>query len=250
MKPIERFSDRVENYIKYRPDYPPEVVELMRRELNLNENSVIADIGSGTGIFTKLLLETGCTVYGVEPNKPMRAAGEDFLKAFGRFKSVDGEAENTNLQTESVDFVTAAQAFHWFDREQTKREFRRILKPGGWIVLVWNERRLDATPFLRDYENFLLRFGIDYKQVRHDAVTSEKIGGWFGEDFRLATFLNAQAVDFDGLKGRLLSASYIPRVGHPRFEEMLSELENIFDNRSEAGKVRILYETRVFYGKF
>ena len=249
MQPVERFSNRVKDYVNYRPSYPPEVVELMRREMNLNENSTIADIGSGTGIFTRQLLEIGCTVYAVEPNSSMRRAGEEFLKNFPGFKSIDGTSENTNLPEKSVDFITAAQAFHWFDREKAEAEFRRILKPGGYVVLIWNERLLDATEFLRDYENFLLEFGTDYKQVRHDKITDE-VREFFAADFHETAFPNVQAVDFDGLKGRLLSASYVPRHGHPRFEEMLSQLKNIFDSREQAGKVEILYETRVFYGKF
>lgn len=251
MKPTERFSDRVENYIRYRPSYPPEVIELMRREMNLNENSAVADVGSGTGIFTRQLLETvGCTVYAVEPNEPMRRAGEEFLRNFRGFHSIDGSSENTNLPAESVDLITAAQAFHWFDRDKARDEFRRIIKPGGYVALVWNDRQLNSTAFLREYEKFLLRYGTDYKEVRHDAVSTEKIRSFFFEDFSETSFSNSQRVDFDALKGRLLSASYIPRAGHPLFGEMLLELKNIFDCRAEAGAVEILYDTRVFYGKF
>lgn len=250
MKPTERFSYRVENYIRYRPSYPPEVIELMRREMNLNENSTVADIGSGTGIFSKLLLETGCAVFGVEPNEPMRRAGEEFLKEFPRFQSIDGSSEKTNLPERSVDLITAAQSFHWFDREKARAEFRRVIKPNNYVALIWNDRELDSTAFLRDYEKFLLRYGTDYKQVRHDAVSTDKIRGFFLDDFHEATFPNVQTVDFDGLKGRLLSASYIPDVGHPRFEEMLLELKNVFERHQKSGTVEILYNTRVFYGKF
>jgi ubiquinone/menaquinone biosynthesis C-methylase UbiE len=250
MKPTERFSDRVENYIRYRPSYPIQVIELMRREMNLNENSFVADVGSGTGIFTKLLLETGCTVYAVEPNEPMRRAGEEFLQKFERFRSIDGSSENTNLPDETVDLIVAAQAFHWFEREKAKGEFRRIIKPGGFVALIWNERQLASTAFLRDYEDLLLRYGTDYKEVRHDAVSTDNISPFFFEDFHEIYFPNVQRVDFDGLKGRLLSASYIPHSGHPRFGEMLLELKNIFDRHAEAEAVEILYDTRVFYGKF
>jgi SAM-dependent methyltransferase len=250
MKPTERFSDRVENYIRYRPSYPLQIVELMRREMNLNENSFVADVGSGTGIFSKLLLETGCTVYAVEPNEPMRRAGEEFLQEFERFRSIDGSSENTNLPDETVDLIVAAQAFHWFEREKAKEEFRRIIKPGGFVALIWNERQLASTAFLRDYEDLLLRYGTDYKEVRHDAVSTDNISPFFFGDFHETAFPNVQRVDFDGLKGRLLSASYIPHSGHPRFGEMLLELKNIFDRHAEAEAVEILYDTRVFYGKF
>lgn len=250
MKPTERFSDRVENYIRYRPSYPPQIIELMRREMNLNENSIVADVGSGTGIFSKLLLETGCTVYAIEPNEPMRRAGDEFLQEFERFRSIDGSSENTNLSDESVDLIAAAQAFHWFDREKAKAEFERIIKPSGYVALIWNERQLASTAFLRDYEDFLLRYGTDYKEVRHDAVSTDNIRPFFFEDFDEISFPNVQRVDFNGLKGRLLSASYIPRAGHSRYEEMLSNLEDIFARHQQAGAVEILYDTRVFYGKF
>ena len=250
MKPTERFSYRVENYIRYRPSYPPEIIELMRDNMNLNENSTVADIGSGTGIFSKLLLETGCTVFGVEPNEPMRRAGEEFLKGFARFQSIDGSSEKTNLPDESVDLITAAQAFHWFDHEKAKIEFQRVIKPNNYVALIWNDRQLDLTPFLRDYEKFLLDYGTDYKQVRHDTVSSDKIRGFFLEDFHESAFCNIQTVDFDGLKGRVLSSSYIPHAGHPHFGEMLLELESIFERHQKSGAVEILYNTRVFYGKF
>jgi SAM-dependent methyltransferase len=250
MKPTERFSYRVENYIRYRPSYPPEVIELMRGEMNLNENSMVADVGSGTGIFSKLLLETGCTVYGVEPNEPMRRAGEEFLKEFPGFQSIDGSSEKTNLPNASVDLITAAQAFHWFDQTKTKIEFQRIIKPNNYVALIWNDRQLDSTAFLRDYEELLLRYGTDYKEVRHDAVSTHKIRGFFLEDFNESAFCNIQTVDFEGLKGRVLSSSYIPDVGHPHFGEMLLQLENIFERHQKSGAVEILYNTRVFYGKF
>jgi ubiquinone/menaquinone biosynthesis C-methylase UbiE len=250
MKPTERFSYQVEDYVRYRPSYPPEVVELMRSEMNLSEDSVVADVGSGTGIFTKLLLETGCTVFGIEPNEPMRRAGEEFLKEFSNFKSFDGTSENMTLPDKSVDLITAAQAFHWFEREKAKAEFQRILKPSGYVALIWNERQLASTDFLREYENLLLEYGTDYKEIRHDAVSTDKIRGFFNEDFHETAFPNVQRVDFDGLKGRLLSASYIPRAGDSRFEEMLSNLEDIFARHQQAGAVEILYDTKVFYGKF
>lgn len=172
---IERFSNRVSNYVKYRPGYPGEVLQLFRDEMGLNETSVIADIGSGTGISSKLFLENGNKVFGVEPNTPMRAAAEELLLDFGNFKSIDGTAEKTNLPDSSVDFVIAAQAFHWFDAEKTRNEFKRILKENGYVALIWNERQLKTTEFLVDYENFLLKFANDYAKVRHDKVNEESL---------------------------------------------------------------------------
>lgn len=250
MKPTERFSDRVENYVRFRPDYPPEVVELMRAKMNLNENSIVADIGSGTGIFARRLLETGCTVYGVEPNAAMRAAGEHFLADFANFKSIEGTSENTSLPAESVNFVTAAQAFHWFDKQAAKTEFRRILRPGGFVVLIWNVRRLDADAFSQDYENLLRQFGTDYKSVVEHHGNKTEIDEFLEHDIQQEIFANIQTVDFMGLKGRLLSSSYIPPENSDQFPAMIAELERIFERHQNNGTVKIYYDTKVFYKGF
>lgn len=247
---VKRFSNRVENYVKYRPCYPPEVLDLFREEMNLQLESVIADIGSGTGIFTKLFLENGNSVFGVEPNELMREAAENFLKDFANFKSVDGTAENTNLPENSVNFVVAAQAFHWFDKEKTRNEFKRILRPGGFVALIWNERHLDATEFLREYENLLIEFGNDYEKVRHDNITESNLSEFFQTDFRRKSFLNVQPLDFEGLKGRLLSSSYMPSEKDSKFEPLIRKLRTTFDKYSENGKIQILYNTNIFYSQF
>src|SRR4051812_31213057 len=160
----QRFSSRVESYVRYRPSYPSAVIELLKNECGLTANSIIADIAFGTGIFTKLLLENGNRVFGIEPNANMRRAGEEFLGSFPNFTSVAGTAEDSTLSSQSVDFATAAQAAHWFDLKQARAEFMRILKPGGWSVLVWNERSVNSTAFLREYEQLVLDFGTDYKE--------------------------------------------------------------------------------------
>jgi SAM-dependent methyltransferase len=154
------------------------------------------------------------------------------------------------LEPASVDFVTAGQAFHWFDREKARREFARILKPRGWVVLIWNERRLDSTPFLRDYENLLLRYGTDYDQVRHENVAGEIAQFFAPETFQLKTLENAQHFDFESLKGRTRSASYTPEPGTPNFELMFAKLEEIFNAHKSDGIVTFEYETRIYYGHF
>lgn len=246
---VERFSNRVTNYVKYRPTYPKEVLQFLRDELNLQSDSVVADIGSGTGISTRMFLENGNTVYGVEPNAPMRAAAEDFLKNFPNFKSVDGTSENTTLPDQSIDFVTAAQAFHWFEPEKTRKEFERILKPDGLVVLIWNERRLDANEFLREYEKFLLEFGTDYAKVRHDYLPKEKLGEFFRDGFETASFKNSQIFDFEGLKGRVLSSSYMPSESDARYAEMTKSLHSLFTKHQENDRIAVLYDTNVYYGK-
>src|SRR5271165_1182208 len=170
--PTARFSDRVENYVRYRPGYPPEVLELLRTECGLRPGHIIADIASGTGVFTRLLLENGNSVFAVEPNKEMREMSVHQLESYDRLVSVAGTAEETTLRSASVDFVTAAQAAHWFDLPRARAEFARILRPEGWCVLIWNERRTASTPFLRDYEQLLLAYGTDYKEVRHERTTA------------------------------------------------------------------------------
>ncbi len=249
MNAIERFSNRVGNYAKYRPSYPPEVLDLFRDEMNLQKSSVIADIGSGTGISAKLFLENGNTVFGVEPNEAMRRAAEKFLQNFPNFKSIKGTAENTTLTENSVDFVIAAQAFHWFDKTKTRNEFRRILRDNGFIALIWNERQLNTTVFLRDYEKLLIEFGTDYQNVRHENIDKEILQDFFLTDIGQATFQNIQSLDFDGLKGRMLSASYIPTKENPRFTEMLKKLQFLFAEHAENGRIDILYNTNIFYAQ-
>jgi len=158
----QRFSNRVDNYVRYRPGYPIEVLDLLREQCGLTPNASIADIGFGTGIFTRILLENGNTVFGIEPNPEMRETGEKLLAEFPNFRGIGAPAEKTTLADRSVDFVTAAQAAHWFDREAAHREFSRILKPGGWVVLLWNERITEGTAFLAEYEKMVLEYGTDF----------------------------------------------------------------------------------------
>ena len=247
---IQRFSSRVENYIRFRPDYPPRVLLLLRNECHLKPDSAVADIGSGTGILSEIFLKNGNRVYGVEPNQGMREAAEDLLRKYRQFVSVDGTAENTGLDPESVDLVTAGQAFHWFDRQKARAEFERILKPGGWVALIWNERRLDSTPFLRDYEALLLRYGTDYQEVRHEHVVSSISQFFRPGKYSFVRFDNRQKFDFEGLKGRLFSASYTPEPGNPKFEPMLATLTDLFEKYSRNGQVEIEYDTKVYYGQF
>jgi len=244
-----RFSDRVENYAKYRPGYPAELFELLKRECGLFRHTYIADVGSGTGILSRYFAEAGNIVLGVEPNAEMRAYAERTLKQFKTFTSVDGTAEATTLPDTSVDMITAAQAAHWFDFAKARAEFVRILKPGGWVVLIWNERELDTTPFLREYEKLLLSLGTDYEKVRHERTT-ENIAAFFAPSaFRSAVFANHQLFDFEGVRGRLLSSSYTPPVGDARHEPMLAELRRIFDAYAVDGRVSFDYQTRVYWSQ-
>jgi SAM-dependent methyltransferase len=245
----QRFSSRVENYVRFRPGYPPEVLELLKSECGLTPDSVIADIASGTGIFTRMLAENGNRVFGVEPNDEMRRAGERLLESYSAFTSIAGTAETTTLPDHSVDLVTAAQAAHWFDREKARREFIRILKPGGWLVLLWNERRTDSTPFLREYEHLLLAYGTDYREVRHERTTAEIADFFSPSPFRSSTLEMRQEVNYAGLEGRLLSSSYTPTSDHANYDAMLRQLRRIFDAHQIDDRVSLDYNTLVYYGQ-
>jgi SAM-dependent methyltransferase len=246
----QRFSSRVENYIKYRPGYPNGVVETLRSECGLTADSIVADVGSGTGILTEMFLRNGNAVYGIEPNREMREAAERLLKDYPRFRSVAAQAEETMLDDAGVDFVTAGQAFHWFDREKTRREFARILRPHGWIALIWNERVTNTTPFLVAYEQLLKDYSTDYEQVDHRRIDDDVIRDFFGsDDFRLKQFKNAQVFDYEGAKGRLLSSSYAPEEGRPNYQPMIAELEKIFQTYKDEGRVVFEYITQMYYGQ-
>jgi ubiquinone/menaquinone biosynthesis C-methylase UbiE len=242
-----RFSSRVENYLRYRPRYPAEILDLLRTECGLTTQSVIADVGSGTGFLAELFLRHGNRVFGVEPNEPMRNAGEELLRNYAGFTSVSGTAEATTLPDRSTDFVTAGQAFHWFDREQCRAEFLRILRPQGWVVLVWNDRRTDSTPFLREYEQLLVDFSVDYLVVNHKQVTAESLEPFFRKPPCSKSIQTWKDLDLVSIEGLLQSASYVPEAGAPRHAEMMTALRELFHRRQADGKVRIEYDTTVFY---
>lgn len=250
--PTRRFAERVEYYILYRPKYPAAVLEFFKAELGLLPTHTIADIGSGTGFLTELWLKHGNIVWGVEPNREMREAGEKLLKSYAKFHSRDGTAEATTLEPDSVDFVTAGQAFHWFNPQRARTELSRILKPGGTVALIWNERLADATPFARAYEALLLRHGTDYGAVAHRTVIATNVDvlhQFFApRGFKVKAFPNEQVFDFESLKGRLLSSSYAPLPGHPNYDNTLDELRRIFDEFQANGTVRFDYQTMVYYG--
>lgn len=236
--------------MKYRPGYPAQVLDRLRDAGVLAADAVIADVGSGTGISSWLYLENGFEVFGVEPNDEMRKAAEEYLSAYKRFHSVNGTAEETTLADHSVDMILAGQAFHWFDVEKAKAEFKRILKPGGNVVLVWNDRRPDSTDFLRAYEDLLKMFGTDYAKVNHRNIDEKVFDAFWGKgEWHSFSVDNFQDFTFEGLKGRLFSSSYVPAEDHPDSPFMVSVLKKIFTRYQENGLVRFEYDTRVYYGK-
>jgi SAM-dependent methyltransferase len=249
LEPTKRFSSRVDDYARYRPSYPAEMMALLARECALSAGSVVADIGCGTGLLAKLFLDFGCRVIGVEPNAEMRGAGDRFLSAYDKFGSVDARAERTGLEDASVDLVAAAQAFHWFDAVAARREFLRILRPPGWVVLIWNEREVPERGFLRGYEDLLNRYAAEYGRVDHRRIDSERLAEFYGHTgWKLATFSNAQQFDLTGVRGRLESSSYSPRSDTPAYQPMMADLEQLFASHQVNGLVPFVYETKVYYG--
>ncbi len=247
--PAARFSDRAADYVKYRPHYSPEVVQALQQACGLRPEHLIADVGSGPGLLAEVFLDNGNRVIGVEPNREMRLAGEDYLASHRSFSMVDGSAEATSLPNASIDFVVAGQAFHWFRPDETRTEFARILKPGGWAVLVWHDRNVDSTPFLRAYEDFVRRHSIDYEQVTHKYLASyAALERFFTPNkMNLIQQHNQQQLDFDGLRGRLLSSSYIPKSGE-RYEAMSRELPQLFSSHAAEGLVVLQYDTKIYFG--
>lgn len=248
--PTRRFSSRVENYVQYRPGYPQSVLATLKNECQLTEASVIADVGSGTGILTELFLKNGNPVFAIEPNLEMRQAGERLLQHYPHVQSIEGTAEATTLRDASVDFVSVGQAFHWFERQKAKAEFLRILKPKGWVMLVWNERQTRTTPFLVAYEQLLQTYATDYEKVNHKQINRGVVGDFFEPlGFQAQTFANRQEFDFAGITGRLLSSSYTPEAGQPNYAGMLAELAKIFQVHQVEGRVEFEYQTIMYYGQ-
>ncbi len=247
--PTKRFSDRAGYYVKSRPGYPSQIVPWLAETCGLIPAWAVADIGSGTGIFTRLLLDHGNTVYAVEPNAEMRAAAEGLLSGRPGFISVAGTAEATTLAYRSVQMAVSAQAFHWFDRRKARVEFERILCPGGPVALIWN-RRVAETPFQRAYEDLLKEFSTEYQFVGYDNISPADLNDFFSPgEFRTAEFDNFQDLDFEGLRGRLMSASYIPPESAPSYPPMIEKLTEIFRDTNDRGLVRLQYQTQVFLGR-
>lgn len=250
MQPTERFSDRASVYTRGRPSYPDAIVAHLQSEGALPPGAVVVDIGVGTGLSSEPFLRAGCTVIGVEPNAAMRAVGDERLAAYGRYLSVDGSAEDTTLAAGSAQLVIAGQAFHWFDPARAGSEARRILQPGGWAALLWNDRPPAGTPFLEAYEGFLRTWGIDYQKVTHRHVDEDAIRRFFAPATpRVAYFDNPRQLDGDELAALVGSASYMPPPGHPQHAPMSLALDRLFSAHAAAGQVEIGYRTRMHYGR-
>lgn len=246
--PTQRFSDRVENYRRYRPGYPEAVIDVLMDRCHLDETSVIADIGSGTGIFTRQLLGRNLRVIAIEPNREMRQAAESLLAGYDLFSSVEGRAEASNLPDSMVDLIVSAQAFHWFQRNPARKEFARILKPCGWVALLWNQRKVQQQ-FQQDYDALIREQAPEYNSVNHMNIGDEVIAGFFDpQGYQNFEFANVQVFDKKGFLGRMQSSSYTPAPGCPEYPQLMAAAELLFARYAENLQVRFEYNTRLYLG--
>ena len=242
-----RFSDRVRDYVKYRPAYPDEIVTILEEETGLDTSKTIADIGSGTDISSVPFLKKEYAVIGIEPNKEMREAAERLLSNFTNFSSVDGSAEKTNLPGKSIDLLFCGQAFHWFDQRKSKTEFDRVLKTAGTLVLAWNKRSTESG-FQRGYEQALYDNLEEYKFVNHRNISDEQISTFFSpKKMRKICLNNQQVLDIEGVKGRLTSTSYCPKSGD-QYDQLMIKIEQLFEQYQVNGKVTLYYQTQLYWG--
>jgi SAM-dependent methyltransferase len=249
LNPTERFSDRADAYVRARPTYPDAVVAHLEKAGALGAGATVVDLGVGTGLSAEPFLRAGYAVTGVEPNDAMRESGDRFLAAYAGYRSVKGTAEQTGLPDRCAQLAIAGQAFHWFDPARAGAEARRILVPGGWAALIWNDRPATGTAFLEGYEALLKTYGIDYEKVSHRHVDQDAIGRFFAPMLPdVAYFDNPRSLSRDELKALVGSASYMPPPGHPRHAEMSAALETLFDTHAVGGRVAMHYRTRMHYG--
>jgi ubiquinone/menaquinone biosynthesis C-methylase UbiE len=246
----KRFSDRVDDYKKYRPSYPSDALLYVKNICNVQKEWRIADIGSGTGISTNALLDSfQCNVYAVEPNENMRSEAEASLSDNSLFHSVNGSSEQTTLGNQSINLVAAFQAFHWFDKQKSKEEFRRILTASGWLLLVWNDRITEGSSFVEGYERIVQGLP-EYSKVNHKNTGRNGIEEFIGSsDVIYREFPNSQYFDFEGLKGRFFSSSYTPPAGSLEYQEQIKKLKNLFDATNVNGQIEFIYRTQIYLGK-
>lgn len=244
-----RFSNRVADYVRYRPSYPPAIIPYLQEQYGLSTMFPVADVGAGTGISSSLFLDAGYRVIAVEPNQPMREGALQLLGNDPAFSAVAGSAEHTELPDASVGAIVAGQAFHWFDREQAATEFRRILQPGGLVVLIWNERATGSA-FELAYDELIRKHAKDYVKVQHRNINPEHIRAFFSPAaVELAVFANSQVFGYEGLEGRLLSSSYMPARDTPGYEPMAADLKRLFEQYQEQDTITIHYDTKVYTGR-
>ena len=246
-----RFNNMGKIYAQFRPCYAQEFIGYLYSRVGLDKNSVIADIGSGTGILTRQLLEMGSRVFAVEPNTDMRSVAEADLGGFSGFVSVSGSAENTTLSDCSVDFITVAQAFHWFDMQRFKAECRRLLKPGGKVVLVWNSR--DRTcELVRENDAVNKKYCPKFDGFSgglRGADGDSDLKDFFAGDCEVKAFRNDLSFDEQGFIGRNLSSSYAPKDVDEHYHDYITELKALYEKFSRNGQLFMPNVTRSYAGR-
>ncbi len=244
----ERFNKRSDKYEKYRPRYPDELLELLKKETGLNTSSAVADVGSGTGILSELIIRAGCKLFCVEPNEEMRRVAFQKFEGFENCEIIDGTAERTTLPDASVDIIVVGQAFHWFDPLESRREFGRILKQGGYVALVWNTR-IEVTEGMNfEYERMVKKYSPGYRESGSRTLERGSIDRFFNGNYRLFKLTNGQTLDLEGLMGRYLSSSYAIDEKNANFNYLKSDLSRAFSKFEKDGHVTLKYETEVFLG--
>lgn len=248
--PTERFTGRVESYRRYRPGYPAEAVEWLRREGELEDDAAVADIAAGTGLLTEKLLTAGFAVTAVEPNAEMRAACAELTAQYSGLRIVEGSAEATGLPDASVELITVAQAMHWFDLERTRKEFARVLRPGAGCAVIYNDRKLGGDAFHDGYERLLREFGSDYMAVKQQHMGRRRLAQFFAPaEMKTAAIANAQRLTLEGLEGRVFSSSYMPGPGQQRYDEVKTAVERLFAETEQGGVVTMEYECVAAWGE-
>ena len=249
MDNTQRFSGRVSNYVKYRPSYPNVYLDYLESEIGFNRDSAVADIGAGTGILSKLLAPRVKTVFAVEPNAEMRLAAAEYCKDAPNVVVTDGSAEATTLPDSSVDFITAAQAFHWFKLEEARREFGRILKPGGRVALVWNVRDI-TKPFGSEYEQLIKQACLKYIGSGGGSAETLAYRMLFKDgEYAFRIFPNDRRIDLETLIGYSLSTSYAPNRGDENYPGFIKNLMEIYGRFAENGGVLLSTTTQSYVGE-
>ncbi|WP_341831439.1 class I SAM-dependent methyltransferase [Sphingobacterium thalpophilum] len=242
---IDRFTDRVVDYEKFRPCYPNEIIQVLKEQIGLDKKWLVADIGSGTGLSTQLFLENGNDVFAVEPNREMRESLLHHFKTYRNLIALNATAENTSIESGCVDLIFAGQSFHWFDREACKREFARILTENGRIVLVWNQRDPDDA-FQQEYEDFLLSHIPSYQSVSHKNISDDDLKQFFGSrSMTKVTLPNQQILDLRSFLGRVRSSSYFPKE-QAENKTLYDDLRTLFDKYAIAERIVFKYITEIY----
>lgn len=242
---IERFTDRVVDYEKFRPSYPKEIIQVLKEHIGLNKKWLVADIGSGTGLSTQLFLENGNDVFAVEPNREMRESLLHHFKTYRNLIALNATAEATSIESGCVDLIFAGQSFHWFDRVACQKEFGRILAENGHIVLVWNQRDPEDA-FQQEYEDFLLNHIPSYQSVSHKNISDDDLKHFFGSrPMHKVSLPNQQILDLRSFLGRVRSSSYFPKEQDEN-KTLYDDLRLLFDKYAISERIVFKYMTEIY----